>query len=138
MKITSRVDNSNGRHEITLSTNTNSHSITIPPRLSGYGSSANGGELLFLALATCYCNDIYREAAKRGIQVERVEAEVEGEFGAEGEPAENVTYRARVTAHAPQDAIRDLVRHTDIAAEIQNALRRATPVSLSSAEAVSI
>jgi uncharacterized OsmC-like protein len=28
---------------------------------------------LFLALASCYCNDIYREAAKRNIKVERVE-----------------------------------------------------------------
>jgi uncharacterized OsmC-like protein len=35
---------------------------------------------LFLALATCYCNDIYREAAKRNIKVDSVEVEVEGTF----------------------------------------------------------
>jgi uncharacterized OsmC-like protein len=42
--------------------------------------------LLFLALATCYCNDIFREAAKQGLKIDGVEVKVEGEFGAEGEP----------------------------------------------------
>lgn len=98
MKITARVDNSQGQHHVTLTTNDNFHSIVIPPKSTGFGSSANGGELLFLALATCYCNDIYREAAKRNIQVERVEVEVEGDFGAEGEPVRNVNYKAKVQA----------------------------------------
>ncbi len=70
MKIISRVENSQGRHEVTLRTNDAVHSLSIPPRSTGFGSSANGGELLFLALATCYCNDIYREAAKLGMKVE--------------------------------------------------------------------
>ena len=65
MKISARVQNSEGQHRVTLSTNENVHSIAIPPRPTGFGSSANGGKLLFLALATCYCNDIYRETAKR-------------------------------------------------------------------------
>lgn len=98
----------------------------------------NGGELLFLALATCYCNDIYREAAQRGLAVTDVEVDVEGEFGAAGEPARNVTYRARVTARASEDEIRALLTHTDSVAEIQNTLRAATPVTLSQVEAVSI
>src|SRR5574342_87340 len=98
MKVSSRVQNGEGQHLVTLRTNDNVHSLAIPPKPTGFGSSANGGELLFLALATCYCNDIYREAAKRGLKVEHVEVEVEGEFGAEGEPARNVTYRAKVAA----------------------------------------
>ena len=96
----------------------------------------NGGELLFLALATCYCNDIYREAARRGIEVDHVEVEVDGEFGSAGEPARDVTYRARVVANATEDEIRDLMRHTDIVAEIQNTLRAPTPVILTDVEAV--
>ena len=87
MKISARVRNSLGQHEATVATNETSHAIVIPPKASGLGSSVNGGELLFLALATCYCNDMYREAAKRGIAVSQVEVEVEGEFGAAGEPA---------------------------------------------------
>ena len=131
MKISARVQNSEGQHHVTLSTNENTHSIEIPPRPAGFGSSANGGELLFLALATCYCNDIYREAAKRGIKVERVEVQVAGEFGAEGEPAKNVTYQAKVTAQASEEAVRELMKYTDQVAEIQNTLRVGTPVRLS-------
>jgi len=134
MKISAHVTNSEGNHQITLKTGENSHSIHIPPRPSGFGSSANGGELLFLALATCYCNDIYREAANRNIKVERVEVDVEGDFGAEGEPARNVNYRARVTAHADEEDIRALMLHTDSATEIQNTLRVLTPVTLSHIE----
>lgn len=121
---------------MTLQTNDSVHSITIPPKSTGYGSSANGGELLFLALASCYCNDIYREAAKRNIQVERVEVNVEGDFGAEGEPAKNVTYSARVFANASEEEIRELMKFTDTVAEIQNTLRVANTVMLSRIEVV--
>jgi uncharacterized OsmC-like protein len=110
----------------------------IPPRPSGYGSSANGGELLFLALATCYCNDIYREAAKRGLNIEQVEVTVEGDFGAEGDPAKNVTYRAKVTGQASEAEIRELISHTDQVAEIHNTLRVITPVILEEIEVVTI
>ena len=136
MKISAEVQNSHGQHQVTLSTNGNPHSIVIPPKVSGFGSSASGGELLFLALATCYCNDIYREAAKRGIQVEQVEVTVEGQFGAEGGPATDVTYRAKVVAHATEAEIRELMQHTDTVAEIQNTLRVQTPVTLDHIEAV--
>ncbi len=138
MKISARVQNSVNQHQVTLRTNDNVHSIVIPPKPTGLGSSANGGELLFLALATCYCNDIYREAAKRGLKVEQVEVEVAGDFGAEGEPARNVTYRAKVTAQASEAEIRELMSHTDRVAEIQNTLRVEIPVTLSGVEVVTI
>ena len=77
MRISARVQNSQGQHQVSLTTNDTVHSLSIPPKPTGFGSSANGGELLFLALATCYCNDIYREAAKRGIEVVGVEVEVQ-------------------------------------------------------------
>lgn len=138
MKICARVENSKDDHQVTLQTNDNVHSIDIPPKSTGYGSSANGGELLFLALASCYCNDIYREAAKRNINVERVDVEVNGDFGAEGEPAKNVTYSAKVYADASEDEIRELMKFTDAVAEIQNTLRNGTAVVLSEIEAVKI
>lgn len=138
MKISARVQNSEGQHHVTLRTNDNVHSLAIPPKPTGFGSSAKGGELLFLALATCYCNDIYREAAKRGLKVEHVEVEVEGEFGAEGEPAKNVSCRAKVTAQASEAQIRELMSHTDRVAEIQNTLGVETPVTLSGIEIVTL
>ena len=102
-----------------------------------YGSSANGGELLFLALATCYCNDLYREATKRNIKVERVKVNVEGEFGAEAENASSVTYQAKVFAQA-SDEIRELMKFTDTVAEIQITLRIETPVVLNQIEVIEV
>ena len=84
MKISARVENSENQHQVILTTNDNSHSIVIPSKYTGFGSSANCGELLFLALATCYCNNLYREAKKRNIEIQKVEVEVNGDFGAEG------------------------------------------------------
>lgn len=130
--------NSEGKHQETLKTDNNSHTLEIPGKPSGFGSSANGGELLFLALATCYCNDIYREAAKMNIRVEHVEVEVNGEFGTAGEPAKNIVYRAKVTAQASKEEIQKLMRHTDRVAEIQNTLRAGITVTLESVDAAAV
>jgi organic hydroperoxide reductase OsmC/OhrA len=113
-------------------------SIVIPPKPSGFGSSLNGGEVLFLALATCYCNDIYREARRMNIRGAWVEIEVQGDFGGPGEPAKNVTYRARVAAEASEEQIRQLIQQTDNMAEIQNTLRVGTPVELTQVEVVPV
>jgi hypothetical protein len=66
-----------------------------------------------LALATCYCNDIYREAEKRNIVVLRVEVDVSAEFGAAGQPATSIRYRAKVAARASESEIHGLMLHTD-------------------------
>lgn len=136
MKITAHIDNKAGEHHIALTTDENVHSIQIHPRSNGLGSSVNGGELLFLALATCYCNDLYRESAKLNIEVARVEVEVSGEFGAAGEHAQNVTYRAQVHAKGSEAEIRALMEYTDTVAEIQNTLRAGIPVRLTDIEVV--
>lgn len=135
MKIVAHVWNGEGKNDVTLRTDGHEHSLSVPPKPTGFGSSANGGELLFLALATCYCNDIYREAAQRKIKVLSVEVSVEGDFGAAGEPARNVTYSAKVRAQAEEEAIKDLMKHTDTVAEIQNTLRTSTPVTFRQMEA---
>lgn len=110
MKISAKIENGNGEHHVTVTTNGTSQSLTIPAKASGLGSSVNGGELLFLALATCYGNDLYREAGKRGITVHHVAVEVEGQSGTEGEGATDVTYRARVVADADEAGIEALMR----------------------------
>jgi organic hydroperoxide reductase OsmC/OhrA len=138
MSISARVFNSQGSHQVTLRTNDHEHALAVPPKETGFGSSANGGELLCLALATCYCNDLYREAARRGIPVDGMEVVVLSEFGAEGEAARSLSYRTRVTAHATEEAIRELMRHTDTVAEIQNTLRLGLPVTLTEMEVVSL
>lgn len=135
MEITARIVNERSAHTVELQTGAQTRSLIVPPKPEGSGSSVNGGELLFLALATCYCNDIYREAKKRGIQVKRVQVEVTGNFGAEGEGARDIRYRALVDAHATQPEILEMMRHTDTVSEIQNTLRGGAPVVLSECEA---
>ena len=50
-------------------------------------------ENLFAALAARFCNDLYREAAKRGIKVRGVNLEVTGTFGNPDEPARDIAHR---------------------------------------------
>lgn len=137
MLISATIDSRFRHHQVTLDTSGKSHTVEIAPRASGLGSSANGGELLCLAMATCYCNDIYREAAKRGIEVTGVEVRASAEFGSEGAPAQRLTYRVTVRANAPEASIRELIRHTDGVAEVQNTLRLGLPVTLESISAIS-
>ncbi len=134
MIISAKLTNEKGRHTVSLNTAGNEHSLIIPPKPEGFGSSVNGGELLFLAVATCYCNDLYREAKKRNITIHQVQVEVSGDFGGEGEGARNITYSASVKADASQAEITELMRHTDTVAEIHNTLRASAPVTLTHCE----
>jgi uncharacterized OsmC-like protein len=129
MKFSAHVSNQSDDHRVTLKVGDQEQSLSIAPKGNG-GSSITGGELLFLALATCFCNDIYREAANWNIQVHGVDVEVEGDFEAPGKSGTNIVYRARVQADASDDQIRELILHTDALAEIQNTVRQGTPVRL--------
>jgi uncharacterized OsmC-like protein len=130
MKISASIKSSFNQHQTAVQTNDAAKEMTIAVKPSGYGSSVNGGELLLLSLATCFCNDIYREAAKRNIQITSVEVDVTGEFGGEGEPGSNFRYTAEVVADASPAAIADLIRHTDQIAEIHNTLRKGLDITL--------
>ncbi len=130
MKITARVDNAVDKHFVTVQTNDMLRGLDIPAKTAGAGSAVNGGEFLCLALATCFCNDIYREARKRNISITQVRVEASAEFAAEGEPAYNIIYRAEITGDASDEALAELIKHTDQVSEIQNTLRAGVKVAL--------
>jgi uncharacterized OsmC-like protein len=111
--------------------------IDRPESAGGLGLGYSGGELLLLALGACYTNDIFREAKGLGIDVRSVSVEVQADW--EGDPvrAQNVTYSATVEADAPEQAIRDLIEHTDRVAEIHNSLRMGAEVKLVDMRAIS-
>jgi uncharacterized OsmC-like protein len=83
-----------------------------------------------LALATCYCNDLYREAERLGIPIEGVQVEATAEFPGVGLAATNIRYRAVVTSSASAEAIARLLRETDAVAEVHNTIRSGVPVEL--------
>ncbi|QJW89862.1 OsmC family protein [Spirosoma taeanense] len=130
MRISANIKSSFNQHEITVRTDESVKELQISPKPSGFGSSINGGELLLLSLATCFCNDIYREAAKRNIPVSGVEVAFTGDFGAAGEPGTNFNYTANVMSDAPTADIEALITYTDQIAEIHNTLRNGLSITL--------
>ena len=137
MKYSASMHNIDGKLDVVMKVGDRSNILDIAPKPNGFGSSISGGEVLFLAIATCYFNDIYREARKLGIKVDDVEVDVDGDFMAAGQPAENVTCRIKVTAQASEEEIRKLVEHTDGIAEIPMSLRNGMPVVLTDIQAIS-
>ena len=131
MVISATLKNSHRQNEIIVSTNNNKKEISIPAKTEGKGSSVNGGELLFLSLATCFCNDIYREAAHRNMQIDSVEVNVSGEFGKEGEAGSNIIYDANIESpNSSSQQIDELIKYVDKVAEIHNTLRKGVSVIL--------
>ena len=130
MKVSAAVTNAGATHEVTVSTAGEVRSLAIPVKPAGGGSDVNGGEFLMLALATCYCNDLYREAARLEIEVQAVQVEASAEFNGRGLAATNVTYRAKIKSTEPQERLSLLLRETDAVAEIHNTVRAPIAVTL--------
>ena len=133
MRITARIDGAAGEHRVEVSTDGREQRLAIPAKATGPGSAVNGGELLCLAVATCTCNDVFREAARRGVAVERVAVDVEADLGGPGEPARSIRYRVRL-AGADAAALGDLARHVDAIAEVHGTLRRGVSVALAAVD----
>ncbi|MEJ1242015.1 OsmC family protein [Chryseolinea sp. T2] len=130
MKITASVTNEGNHHFVIVKTNESEKTLNVAAKSSGNGSSVNGGEFLCLALATCFCNDLYREALKRGMKLNKVTVDAWAEFGGEGESGYGFSYQAHVAANATAEEISDLIRSTDRVAEIQKTLRDGAGVRL--------
>lgn len=130
VQITAIVTNSAIGHDVIVQTDDSAQTLNVPPQSLGKGSAINGGEFLMLALATCYCNDLYREAKRLAIPIEGVEVEASAEFPGIGLAATNITYRASVSSSASSSAIEQLLRETDAVAEIHNTVRAGVPVQL--------
>ena len=83
-----------------------------------------------LALATCYCNDLYREAGRMGLALTRVTVEAHAEFAGVGLAVRDIRYRAEVESPASPEQIGELIRQTDAVAEVHNTVRAGVPVTL--------
>jgi organic hydroperoxide reductase OsmC/OhrA len=130
MQITAHLKNSAAGHEVAVSTEGATKALAVPAKAGGAGSGINGGEFLMLALATCYCNDIYREATRLDIEVRGVEVEATAQFEGVGLAASRIEYKARIDSPAPRDRIAQLLRETDAVAEIHNTVRAGVKVTL--------
>jgi putative redox protein len=96
----------------------------------GRGIGFNGGQLLYLAIAGCVSNDLFREARADGIDLQRVRVSVRGDFGGDPPVSTPVEYDVELSGDASEETLRDLARRVDEIAEIPNSLRRGTRVEL--------
>lgn len=110
--------------------------IDRPKESGGLGLGFNGGELLLLAIGGCYSNDVFREAAKRGIVVSDVRVNVSADWAGDPVRAQNVCFTVEVQADATEAEISELIQHVDRVAEIPNSLRLGTEVKLASFKAI--
>lgn len=101
-----------------------------PTAAGGGGLGFNGGQLLYLSIAACWSNDLYREAAAMGIEVEGVEITVDGDFPARGSGSTPVTVEVVIRSAAPEERVRELIAEVERVAEIPRAIRDATPIEV--------
>jgi uncharacterized OsmC-like protein len=101
--------------------------VDRPTEAGGGGKGFNGGQLLYLAIAGCISNDLFREAPRFGVELDSVRVTVEGDFA--GQPAVSgaVTYNLELRGSGDLEG---LAQEVDRIAEIPNSLRQGTPVSL--------
>lgn len=130
MEISAVVKDATTGHEVVVRTGSSSQSLSVPAKPAGRGSGVNGGEFLMLALATCYCNDLYREAERLGIPIEGAEVEAVAEFSGVGLTATNIRYPAKAQSSAPASEVARLLRETDAVAEVHNTVRAGACVEL--------
>jgi len=130
MEISATVTSSASIHDVRVRTETTTQSLAVPAKTAGLGSAVNGGEFLMLALATCYCNDLYREAARLRVPIDGVRVEATAEFPGVGLAATNVRYRAVVQSSADAETVARLLCETDAVAEVHNTVRAGVPVEL--------
>jgi putative redox protein len=101
-----------------------------PVEAGGGGRGFNGGELLHLAVACCVSNDLFREAAMRGVALDQVRVTVDGDFDGAPAVSTGVIYDVEVSGDSSDAELEALVHHVDQIAEIPNSLRRGTAVAL--------
>jgi uncharacterized OsmC-like protein len=106
-----------------------------PTAAGGGGLGFNGGQLLYMSIAACWSNDLYREAATMGIELDGVEITVDGDFPARGSGSTPISVDVTVRSSAPEERIRELIAEVERIAEIPRAIRDATPIEIRSSVA---
>lgn len=106
--------------------------IDRPTEAGGRGLGFNGGQLLNLAVAGCVSNDLFREAARRGIRLDHVRVVADSDYAGSPSTSTVIEYEVELSGDASQEVLADLVAHVDEIAEIPNSIRRGTEVRLRS------
>ena len=109
--------------------------IDRPVAAGGRGLGFNGGQLLNLAVAGCVSNDLFREAANRGIRLDRVRVGADSDYTGRPGITNLIEYEVDLAGDASEEALAELVAYVDGIAEIPNSIRKGTEVRLRSVSA---
>ena len=104
--------------------------VDRPSAAGGGGLGFNGGQLLYLSIAACLSNDLYREAETRDIELDGVEVGVEGEFAGRGAASSPIVVSVTLRSAAPEERLRELVAEVERVAEIPRSIRESTPIEV--------
>jgi putative redox protein len=104
--------------------------VDRPAAVGGGGLGFNGGQLLYMSIAACWSNDLYREAATMGIELDGVAITVEGDFPSRGSGSTPIAVDVVVRSSAPEGRVRELIAEVERVAEIPRAIRDATRIEV--------
>jgi putative redox protein len=104
--------------------------VDRPTAAGGGGLGFNGGQLLYMSIAACWSNDLYREAATMGIDLDGVEITVDGDFPSRGSGSTPITVDVIVRSEAPEAKVRELMAEVERVAEIPRAIREGPPIEV--------
>jgi len=105
--------------------------IRFPHRWTSEGvtveANFTGGHLLHLAAAGCVLNDLYREAATLGVELQGVRVHASGEFDSDW-ASSGISYSVELNSPATPEQLAHLLEVVDEVAEIPRAIRAGAPV----------
>lgn len=109
-----------------------------PEALGGTDSAADPVELLLAALTSCVSIGLVTQAAKRGIDFDDFEIEVEGELDLRGylgveesvRPGyTNIDYTVRLQSDAPPDVLEEILRAAEQTSPMYDNIINGTPIT---------
>jgi len=104
--------------------------VDRPAAAGGGGLGFNGGQLLYLSIAACWSNDLYREAATMGIELDGVEISVEGAFEGRGSASGPIMVDVLIHTSETEERVRELISEVERVAEIPRSIVEATPIEV--------
>ena len=116
------------------------HVIDEPPQLLGDDTAPNPSEAALAALGTCICVGIHANAVNRGLQLDKLELELEadinitsvwgvGDTSSKPVGFTDVRIKANIEADAPRDVLDELLQYVLNWSPVTGTYRKPVPVT---------
>ena len=106
--------------------------------VGGDGIGYSGGQVLVLAVGTCFYNNLFYAADQRNIKIRNVELEVVSRWTEEPMVSSGIQINAKVEAEANSDEIQELILYASQASTVSNSVREGITVSMGDIQPVPV